>query len=209
MSFYLSGCLVLTRFEWVQWSWASWLIIHSSSPLSPPSQQPWPWPVSECQCQPFTSQQQFTFLSSITYYLHLTQYSRNIITLCEEKYTSDMCLPDNITKYHNNEGDRFFTGTDSVYDLQGQWKFFAMGSFVNWAEIWWMYVGVGVGVGLHIIDLVMRVTRKKTMIMRVNGEYQSDEPRCLLKWQFESIICCWSSAPLYFLSPWQSWVFPS
>ena len=29
----------------------------------------------------------------------------------------------------------FFTGTDSVYDLQGQWKFFAMGSFVNWAEI--------------------------------------------------------------------------
>ena len=44
-------------------------------------------------------------------------------------------LSDNIPKYHNNEGDRFFTGTDSVYDLQGQWKFFAMGSFVNWAEI--------------------------------------------------------------------------
>ena len=67
-------------------------------------------------------------------------------------------------KLLNNDGDTFFSGTDSVYDLQGQWKFFAMGSFVNWAEIWWMYVGVGVGVGLHIIDLVMRVTRKKNNV---------------------------------------------
>ena len=43
--------------------------------------------------------------------------------------------PDITPKYHNNDGDRFFTGTDLVYDLQGQRKFFAMGSFVNWAEI--------------------------------------------------------------------------
>lgn len=29
----------------------------------------------------------------------------------------------------------FFSGTDLVYDLPGQWKFFAMEAFVNWAEI--------------------------------------------------------------------------
>ena len=149
--------------QWVQWSW---LIIHWSWPFIPPWQQPWPWTGSHCHTDTLSTlhiQQQLTFLASMTYYLCThSRYCKHSNPLWGDWGEVWPHVPPDITpKYHNNDGDRFFTGTDLVYDLQGQRKFFAMGSFVNWAEIWWMYVGVGVGVGLHIIDLVRRVNRKK------------------------------------------------
>ena len=114
--FYSSGGLVLTRFEWVHWSW---LIIHSSWPSSPPSQQPWPWTVSDCQ--PFTSQQQLTFLASqhdilCMYYLvlvhvtalHITQYKHSNPLWAEIWPHVPPASPVFTPKYHNNEGDRFF-----------------------------------------------------------------------------------------------------
>ena len=147
--FYSSGGLVLTRFEWVHWSW---LIIHSSWPFSPPSQQPWPWTVSDCQ--PFTSQQQLTFLASqhdllCMYYLvlvhvtalHSTQYKHSNPLWAEIWPHVPPASPAFTPKYHNNEGDRFFTSTDFSLWFTGTMEVFCNGFFCklgrNMMDVCW------------------------------------------------------------------------
>ena len=162
--FLVEWLLSVSRFDWVQWSW---LIIHSSWPFSL-------LPHNNLGPEQSTLRSLSTlhmpatvhipiqhYILSPCYTLHVT----NMLTLCHEKHhhmsratTASRTIFQNIIIMRETD---FLPAQILVYDLQGQWKFFAMGSFVNWAEIWWMYVGVGVGVGLHIIDLVRRVTRKK------------------------------------------------